>query len=203
MYSGDMELLFGSNNAGKAIEIHEALAGLSVTLRLPRDVGFTEQPEETGTSYAENAIQKARFYRAGTGLPTIADDSGIIIDALQNELGIHTRRWGAGPDASDEVWIAHFLKRMKTESNRRARFVCVLAFAGSDGDVRTFKGVCDGIITAGIESDYLPGLPVSACFRPDGFDTVFSALTIDQKNSTSHRGRAASLFRNHLQKIIG
>lgn len=193
-----MHLLLGTNNAGKVTEISEVLSGLPIALVTPRDLGIDDQPAETGTTFAENALQKARFYFERAGLPTVADDSGIIVEALKNELGLHTRRWGAGPDASDQEWITYFLQRMKKEKNKRAHFVCVLAYIDRHGAEHLFEGRCDGVITESLEADYLPGLPISACFRPDGYDRVFSALSIEQKNSTSHRGKATQAFADFL-----
>ena len=197
-----MRLLLGSNNEGKIIEIADVLKGLPIEIVTPKDLSIGDSPEESGSTFEENAIEKARFYFERGKLPTIADDSGIIVEALQDELGLHTRRWGAGPLASDEEWIEFFLKRMKNEKNKRARFVCALAYIDPLGVPSAFEGHCEGIITPTLEADYLPGLPISACFRPDGFESVFSALTIEQKNSTSHRGKAANLLRKHLQVTL-
>ena len=192
-------ILIGTNNQGKFIEISEVLGNLDFDLLMPKDVEISADPEETGETFEENAKQKARFYHRESALPTIADDSGIIIEALQDELGIHTRRWGAGPAPSDEEWIEHFLKRMKDEPNKRAHFVCSLAYMDMEGNLNAFEGLCNGVITEELEADYLPGLPISACFKPDGHDAVFSALSIEQKNSSSHRGLATHALRKFLK----
>lgn len=194
-----MKLLIGTKNKGKIIEIAEALAGLSIRCIGAHEAGISEDPVEEGSTFAENALQKARFYRARAMLPTLADDSGIIVEALKSELGIHTRRWGAGPDASDEEWITYFLSRMEREPNRRAQFVCVLAYIDADGIEHLFEGTCDGVITESLEADYLPGLPISACFKPDGYDCVYSAMKVEQKNCTSHRGRAVNQLAEFLR----
>jgi len=194
-----MQLLIGTNNKGKHIEISEVLGNLDLELLTPSDLKIAIDPEETGSSYAENALIKARhFYEHGGCIPTIADDSGIIIEAIQGELGIHTRRWGAGADASDEEWIEYFLKRMESESNRKARFVSNIAYIDASNTEHIFEGICEGIITPTLEADYLPGLPISACFKPESFDVVYSAMSIDQKNTISHRGRAVHALRYHL-----
>ncbi|MDD3896545.1 MAG: non-canonical purine NTP pyrophosphatase [Candidatus Peribacteraceae bacterium] len=193
-----MQLLIGTNNHGKFIEISEVLSGLPIAPVRPADIGIAGDPEETGNTFAENALQKARFFRSLSNLPTVADDSGIVVEAIANELGLHTRRWGAGPSASDAQWIEHFLKRMEKEANKRAHFLCTLAYIDANGDEHVFEGKCSGIITATLEADYLPGLPISACFKPDGCDSVFSALKVEQKNSTSHRGKAAHALRQFL-----
>jgi len=193
-----MQLLIGTNNAGKIIEISEVLKGLPLHILSPKHLKIAGAAPETGETFEANALEKARFYFERTQLPTVADDSGIVVEALKDELGLHTRRWGAGPQATDSEWIAHFLERMKEEENKRAAFVCVLAYVDPLGATYTFEGRCEGIITPTLEADYLPGLPISACFRPEGHSRVFSALTVEQKNSTSHRGKAAHAFKKHL-----
>lgn len=193
------KLLLATSNRGKITEMREALDGLGLELLDVGDVKTIGEPEETGKTFAENAAQKAHHYFSETGLPTVADDSGIMVEALEGELGIHTRRWGAGPRASDQEWIEHFLERMKKERNKRARFVCALAHMDDKGRLHFFEGSCDGVITNDLEAEYLPGLPISACFQPDGENAVFSALSLEQKNRTSHRGRALTGLREFLQ----
>ena len=186
-----MKLLVATTNKGKVTEIREALEGIPVeTVALHDLPSAPEAPHETGDTFAANAEQKARYYFDALKIPTLADDSGILVEALEDELGIHTRRWGAGPNATDAQWIEFFLDRMRHEKNKRARFVCSIALIDADGMLHTFEGECDGVITDALEAGYLPGLPISACFQPDGFDCVYSAMSIEQKNSTSHRGRA-------------
>ena len=194
-----MRLLIGTNNKGKIIEIAQVLSDLPIEIKAPKDLGIVKMPSETGETFEENALQKARFYFDQSGCPTVADDSGIEVDALVGELGIHTRRWGAGPEASDEEWIAYFLKRMNGEKNRKARFVCALAYIDADGAVHGFRGTCEGVITRTLEADYLPGLPISACFKPDGCERVYSAMSIEQKNRTSHRGKAVHQLADFLR----
>jgi XTP/dITP diphosphohydrolase len=195
-----MDLLLATSNTGKVCEMREALDLPGLTLLDLRDVPPVGQPEETGKTFAENAVQKARYYHEHARLPCVADDSGIHVAALEGELGIHTRRWGAGPKASDAEWIAYFLDRMKHETDKRAEFVCALAYIDAEDALHMFEARCTGIITGKLEADYLPGLPVSACFKPDGEDAVFSALTIERKNATSHRGKALLQLREYLQE---
>jgi XTP/dITP diphosphohydrolase len=192
-----MKLLLATSNAGKITEISECLEGLSVEIVTPDTFGIS-QPDETEDTFEGNAVQKAKYYFEKSGIPSLADDSGIVVEALQKELGVHTRRWGAGPEASDEEWIAYFLDRMEKEENKRASFVCVLAHVEAGGRIHTFEGRCSGVITDELEADYLPGLPISACFRPDGFDLVYSAMTVEQKNAISHRGKACRKLREFL-----
>ncbi len=194
-----MQLLLGTNNRGKVIEMTEVLSGLPIKLLTPELLKLRSDPEESGSSFRENALIKARHFFGLSKLPTLADDSGIVVEALENELGVFTRRWGAGATASDEEWIEFFLERMKREQNKKARFVCCLSFIGQDGSEHLFEGFCDGVITDTLKASYLPGLPISACFKPNGFDCVYSAMSIDQKNSTSHRGKAMKKVREFLK----
>lgn len=197
-----MQLLLGTNNHGKVVEIQSALLSLPVNIVIPQDLGITDAPEETGETFFENAQQKAQYYFEKGNIPTLADDSGIIVEALSGELGIHTRRWGAGKDATDEEWIAYFLERMSREDNKRARFLCTLVYIDTEAKEHTFEGRCDGIITEHLEADFLPGLPISACFKPLGYDHVYSAMSPREKNEVSHRGKALLQFADFLSKEI-
>ncbi len=197
-----MQLLLGTNNQGKIVEMTEVLSALPIELLTPKHLNVHGDVEESGKTFRENAILKARHFFRASKLPTLADDSGIIVDALSGELGVETRRWGAGSLASDEEWISFFLKRMAREKNKKARFVCNLCFIDEDGLEHLFEGSCDGNITEKLEADYLPGLPISACFQPDGFECVYSAMSIEQKNSTSHRGKAMESVKKFLEKKV-
>ncbi len=197
-----MKLLLGTNNKGKIIEMTEVLSGLPLTLLTPGELKLNADVDETGQTFQENSLIKARHFFQASQLPTLADDSGIVVDALKNELGVSTRRWGAGLTATDEEWISFFLERMKKEKNKKARFVCCLSFIDELGSEHVFNGTCDGVITEALEATYLPGLPISACFKPDGFSCVYSAMSIEQKNSTSHRGRAMKKMKEFLKKTL-
>lgn len=198
-----MRLLLGTNNKGKAIEMAEALSDLPIDVVTPEELGIHEKPEETGTTYMENAILKARFFHTlSGGLPTVGDDSGFIVEALTGELGIHTRRWGAGPDATDKEWIDFFLNRMANETNRRASCVCALAYIDAQGIVHGFEGKSDGTLTTELECETLPGLPFSGVFRIDGWDRVFGAMPLADKNRVSHRGKALIPFQQHLKQSL-
>ena len=193
-----MRLLVGTGNQGKFIEIGEALRSPGLELVLAEASQVRAMPPEEGVTFADNALLKARYYAKQSGLPTIADDSGIIVDALKDELGIHTRRWGAGAAASDSEWITYFLRRLEREKNRHARFVCAIAYVDPKSRAHVFEGTCTGVITPTLEAAYLPGLPISACFKPKGYDRVYAALSIEEKNSVSHRGRALQKLASHL-----
>lgn len=177
------------------------LAPLPIELLSLRDVPHIEPlAEETGQTFEANARQKASYYASASGMLTLAEDSGLLVDALPGELGVFTRRWGAGEKATDQEWITYFLQRMERETNRGAEFVCTAAL--DDGKLQhIYTGVCRGSITPTLDQGYLPGLPLTGCFVPEGFTTVFSRLTLEQKNACSHRGRAMQQVFHHLSAL--
>jgi len=216
-------VLIGTSNPGKHGEIMEVLGGLPVAFLRPSDLGLNGDIDENGETYEENAEIKARHFYSQCGFLTLAEDSGIIVDALAGELGVKTRRWGAGGDASDEEWIKHFLEVMRNvpAHKRTARFVCCAAVIGGVGpegaegdgagsvagssfqnEVRFFRGETEGIITNDLEVPIIPGIPLSSCFRPVGFDRVYAALSVGEKNGISHRGKAMRAAKDYLEQKI-
>lgn len=196
-----MKILIATHNFGKYKELMEVLEDLPFKFVSLNDEKIEEDVEENGETYEENAIIKAEFFGRKTNLPTIADDSGIILDALAGELGVKTRRWGAGAKASDEEWLKYFLDRMASERNRNAEFISVVAFYRSNERTLTFRGECKGAITSEPQVDLEPGIPLSAVFLPEGKDKVFSALSKNEKNAISHRGKAIKQCYEYLTKL--
>jgi len=195
-----MRLLLGTANTGKAIEIRSALTPLALELVTPADLGIFDDCEEPHDTLRENALFKARFYfERGGGIPTIAEDTGLYVDAIVDELGVKTRRWGAGEHATDDEWLAFFLKRMEHEEDRNAKFVCALAYIDIDGNELIFEGDSCGTITREPRAPYLPGLPVSSVFLHEEYDRVFSALTHEEKSAVSHRGKAIAQFMHYVK----
>ncbi len=193
-----MKILIATKNPGKFEEIREMLTGLDAEFVSLEDLGITEDFKEGSHSFEENALGKARFFHEKTGLVTVADDSGIFVETLAEELGIKTRRWGAGEEASDEEWLEHFMKRMETESNRKAEFVCAAAYV-SGGEEKVFKAETVGVITKTVEVSVKAGIPLSSVFKAEGCGKVFAALSTEEKNQLSHRGKAFVLLKNYLQ----
>lgn len=192
-------------------------AGLNFRLSFLGDMvaagsGFNDDDfAEDGKTFEENSRKKAEYYfeklndRFEPGkLLVLGEDSGIIVDVLVGELGIKTRRWGAGEQASDEEWIKYFLERMKGVSveERGAEFVCSACLKGVNSGgkeiLENFLGKTRGVITDGLEASLRPGIPLSSCFRPEGFDRVYAALTVEEKNKISHRGKAMKGVREFL-----
>lgn len=192
------KILIATHNSGKFKELMEVLEDLPFKFVSLNDEKITEDVEETGSSYEANAIIKAEFFGKMTGLPTIADDSGIHVDALQGELGVKTRRWGAGAKATDQEWLDYFLKRMSTEENRRAEFVTNIAFWRPDEEILTFEGQCLGHILDTPPCPLEPGIPLSSVFLPEGKDKVYSQMSTDEKNEISHRGKAIKKCHEYL-----
>lgn len=178
------------------------LKTLALELLSPVDLGIEGSPPEDFETLKENARSKARFYfERGGGTATLAEDTGLYVDALKDELGVKTRRWGAGPDATDEEWLAYFLRRMEHEENRSAKFVAVVAYIDADGNEYVFESEARGTILREPQATPLPGLPVSSVFVPEEYDVAFSALTHEQKSAVSHRGRALLKFMKHLNAV--
>lgn len=201
-HHSSVKILIATKNPGKFEEIREMLSPLGADFVSLADVGIREDFSEEGVSFEENALGKARFYfelleaqarlnstQSATNVAVITDDSGIFVEALGDELGIKTRRWGAGQAASDKEWLAHFMERMAKEKNRKAKFVCAAAFV--DGvQEKVFLGETEGSITERVESPVKVGIPLSSVFKPLGQRKVFATLSAAEKNKLSHRGKA-------------
>jgi XTP/dITP diphosphohydrolase len=186
------KVLIATSNKGKFREMMEVLGTLPYDFLRLDDLGIAGDCDESEESFEGNALLKAHYYAQKSGLVTIAEDSGILVDALEGQLGVKTRRWGAGEKASDEEWIQFFLEKMKDVpfQHRGAKFVCCSAIVDLNQKEYLFRGETPGVITQGLEAPIYHGLPLSSCFKAEGQDVVYSALTPEQKNTVSHRGKA-------------
>lgn len=193
------KIIIATTNKGKFNEIMEMLSPASNVQFEPLPSGI-EAPVESGSSYHDNALIKAKHYHLQTGLPVIAEDSGIEVEALKNQLGVQTRRFGAGETASDEEWLNHFLDVMKNEKNRSASFICVTCIMVDTENFVFFDGKCDGALTSAPEAPIENGIPLSSCFKPEGSSVVYSKLSKNEKNAVSHRGKAMLQLKNYLLK---
>jgi XTP/dITP diphosphohydrolase len=197
-----VRLLVATRNRGKLREYQELLAGLPVELTYLGGEGIVEDVEETGSSFAENAVLKAQRYALISGLVTLADDSGLEVDALGGEPGVHSARY-AGPGASDEDRYRLLLEKMQhvPPDERGARFRCVIAVAEPRGGTYTADGVCDGEIAFGPEGDF--GFGYDPVFLPRGRGRTMAQLPPEEKNRISHRARAAQAMRPVLERLVG
>lgn len=184
-----MKILIATGNPGKFKEIAGILAELNHEFVSLSDLKIDSKFEEIGDTFEEIALAKAKHFSFLSGLPTIADDSGIFVSALAEELGLKTRRWGAGEKATDVEWLEFFMKRMENEKDRSAKFVCAAAFVNGD-DIFGHIEHTEGVITSEVEAEIKSGLPLSSVFKPVPYDKVYSALSDEEKNKISHRGKA-------------
>ncbi|MBU1992501.1 MAG: non-canonical purine NTP pyrophosphatase [Patescibacteria group bacterium] len=195
------KLLIATKNPGKFGEIKGVLSGLPFEFLFLGDLDedFGDVSED-GETFYDNAFLKARYFADKAGLLTLAEDSGILIDAFPGEFGVKTRRWGLGEGASDEEWIVYFMEKMKDKGERGARFTCNAVLVDGDS-VWGFEGETPGSITEELMAPILPGLPLSSCFMPEGFDKVYAGLTREEKNEISHRGQAILKVRKFLEEM--
>lgn len=191
------KILLATTNQGKVAELAALLADYAVPV-----IGLADLPqplpdvEETGVTFAENALLKADYYHAQTGYLTLADDSGLEVAALNGQPGVYSARY-AGVGASDAEKIAkllHALREVPVEA-RQARFVCVLALVGA-GVRETFTGVCEGVIAAAPSGT--GGFGYDPVFIEPLSGRSFAELTRAEKAAVSHRGRALAQFRAWL-----
>ncbi len=194
-------LLIASANRGKVAEYRTLLEGLECDLVSLRDVGISGAVEETGTSYAENARIKAVACAAQSGLVTLADDSGLEVDALGGEPGIYSARY-AGDGATDAERVAFLLRKLEgvPAERRGARFVCVIAIASPDGDVTYCRGECPGMIAAAPRGG--GGFGYDPAFLLPDRGLTMAELPPGEKDRVSHRGRAAALARGVIRGFI-
>lgn len=201
-----MKLLVATKNPGKFSEIAEVLGSLTVELLSLRDLGLNDEVEEHGDTHESNAVLKARFFYKKTNLPTLGEDSGIYVDAFPGELGVATRRWEGLHHATDKEWVEYFLKKMEEvpAEKRTAKFVCVAALIFDNTSFEKphiFSGETHGVITPQLEAPLKTGIPISSCFRPVGCQKVYAALSVEEKNRVSHRGKAMRKLFEFLKKV--
>ncbi len=184
------KLLIATANKGKIAEYRYLFEGLPFELVTPVDEGINARVEEGHNSMEENARHKAVFYARSSGLTTVADDSGLEVDALGGEPGIHSARY-AGEAASDRDRIIYLLSKLVgiPWEERTARFRCVIAVAIPEGMLETCEGECEGIIA--FEAKGENGFGYDPIFYLPEFDKTMAELSLEKKNQIIHRARAA------------
>ncbi|MBC12847.1 MAG: non-canonical purine NTP pyrophosphatase, RdgB/HAM1 family [Rhodothermaceae bacterium] len=186
-----MRLVLATRNPGKVAELQARLGPLGVDLVSAADLGAPEVVEDADTLRG-NADKKARALARHTGLPALADDTGLEVDALGGAPGVYSARF-AGPDADDAANRRKLIADLDGIADRAARFRTVLVFVDRDGQALAFDGVCEGVITEGEVGD--GGFGYDALFRPaDGDGRTFAQMSTAEKNRISHRGRALDAF---------
>ena len=190
-----MRLLLGTGNADKIAEYRDLLAGLPLTLVLPGELDpVPADPPEDAPTYRENAVAKALAYARASGLPAVADDSGLEVEALHGATGVRSRRYFG--DVSSEERNAKLLALLDGAAGRAARFVCVIALADPQGATAVFEGTVRGAIAA--EPRGVHGFGYDPVFVVLDGPRTMAELSPAEKHRVSHRGRAAALLRAHL-----
>lgn len=190
------ELVIATKNKGKIEEFRAMLEKKGIQVKSLLDYPNLPDVEETGQTFYENAVLKAETISQLLNKPVVADDSGLSIDALNGEPGVYSARY-AGNEKDDQKNIQKVLKKMEGVENRKARFICVLAFAAPDLETMTVEGVCEGQITTETRGDN--GFGYDPIFLVDGKEKTMAQLEQFEKNEISHRAKALK----KLEKLIG
>lgn len=193
------KLVIASHNQGKVREIRALLAPYGIEPVSAGDLGLPE-PEETGTTFADNALIKARASAEGAGLVALADDSGLCVDALGGDPGVYTADWAETPKGRD--WhlamakVEEKLKALGPDVDRSAHFVCTLALCWPDGETALFEGRVAGHLTWPPRG--ILGFGYDPVFVPDGYDQTFAEIEPEAKHAISHRAEAFKKLVNAL-----
>ncbi len=194
-------LLLATTNKGKAAEYRDLLRGLDLEIVTLEQAGINREADEKYNTFEENARHKAVFYAGLSGLLTLADDSGLEVDALSGEPGVRSSRY-AGDNATDEERVDYLLNKLENVPlpERTARFRCVIAIAKPGGDVETVEGMCEGYIAR--EPKGGNGFGYDPVFYLPEYGRTIAELPAQIKNRISHRGRAAAMARIILGNLV-
>ena len=194
-----MRFVLATHNPGKLREMGEILKDFGIEVVSPKDLGITVDVEETGSTFAENAMLKAKAICKAADLPAIADDSGLCVDALNGAPGVYSARYG-GEGLDDRGRYMLLLSSLRGAPTRAAHFACAVACAFPNGDTLTAEGRCDGSIA------YAPlgegGFGYDPVFLLPGTGKTFGQLTQEEKSAVSHRGRALKDFAGKLETYL-
>ena len=193
-----MKLVLASKNQKKLVEMRDILSHMGVEVCLQSDVGVDVDVEETGTTFEENSLLKARAVMEASGLPAIADDSGLCVDALGGAPGVYSARYG-GPGLDDVGRYRLLLENMKGQP-RGAKFVSVITCCVPNGDVLTARGECPGTIAFAPMGE--GGFGYDPVFFIPSLKKTFAQLTPEEKNAISHRGKALEQFQKELERYL-
>ncbi|MBE7059986.1 MAG: XTP/dITP diphosphatase [Ruminococcaceae bacterium] len=191
----DCKIVAATNNKNKLREFKEILSPLGYQIVSLKDLGIEIEVEETGKTFEENSMLKAKAILEATGMASLADDSGLEVDALGGEPGIYSARYCEGSDADR---VAFLLDKMKDvpDGKRSARFVSAITLMFTDGDIVTARGTCEGKIAH--EPAGKNGFGYDPIFFVESYGKTFAELSPEQKNMISHRGNALSELQRQL-----
>ena len=191
-----MKFVLATHNPNKIREMGAILGQFGVEVVSPKDLGITVDVEETGSTFAENAMLKAKAICELAKLPAIADDSGLCVDALNGAPGVYSARYG-GPELDDTGRYRLLLENLRGQTPRTAKFVSVITCCFPNGDVITARGECPGTIAFAPMGE--GGFGYDPVFFIPGLKKTFAQLSAQEKNAISHRGRALALFQQKLK----
>jgi XTP/dITP diphosphohydrolase len=192
-------LVIATRNKGKTKEIKNLFKDFPVDIKDLDDFGPIPHLEEDGDTFDENAYKKASFAARILGMPALADDSGLMVEALKGAPGVHSARY-AGENATDEQRYLKLLSEMEGRTNRKAAFECVISIAVPTGPALTYEARCEGLITevpAGSN-----GFGYDPVFYYPPYKKTFAELTRQEKNRVSHRGKALAELKDEFDKVL-
>lgn len=194
-----MKMVLASKNAHKLAEMRDILSAQGVEVVLESDVGVDVDVEETGTTFEENALLKATAVMEASGLPAIADDSGLVVDALNGAPGVWSARYG-GPGLDDVGRYRLLLDNMRGQLDRRCKFVSAICCRFPNGDTVTARGECPGALAYAPKGE--DGFGYDPVFFVPSLKKTFAELTAAEKNAISHRGVALAEFSRNLTDYL-
>ena len=192
-------LVIATRNKGKIKEIQGLLKGFPVDIKSLDDFGPIPEVEEDGKTFDENAYKKAAFAARVLGYPAMADDSGLVVDALEGRPGVHSARY-AGENADDMDNCEKLLKEMAGQKNRKAAFECVISIAVPTGAALTYEGRCEGLIHEKIQGK--SGFGYDPLFFYPDFGKTFAEIPMEEKSLVSHRGKALREVAEEFDKVL-
>ena len=195
----DRPLVLATKNEGKIAEFKGLLAHFDIEIRSLKDFGPIPLVEEDGETFEENAVKKARFTARVLGLPTLADDSGLVVKSLGGMPGVLSARYG-GEGATDEENNLKVLKAMEDIEDRAATFVCVIAIAVPGGASLLYEGTCDGLISQKLTGNQ--GFGYDPLFYYPPLEKTFAQMSGEEKNRISHRGKAMAKLGEEFEKVL-
>ena len=194
-----MKLVLASKNQKKLVEMNDILSHLGIEVCSEANAGVDVEVEETGSTFEENSLLKARAVMEASGLPAIADDSGLCVDCLSGAPGVYSARYG-GEGLSDEDRYKILLENMRGQLTRTAKFVSVITCCFPNGDVLSARGECPGTIAYAPMGD--GGFGYDPVFFVPELKKTFSQLAPEEKNAVSHRGKALESFKEKLEEYL-
>ena len=192
-------IVIATRNKGKKSEISDLLKGFPVDIKGLDDFGPIPHIEEDGDTFDENAYKKASLTARILGFPALADDSGLLVEALGGAPGVLSARY-AGENATDEQRCQKLLQEMEGKTNRKAAFECVISIAVPTGPALTYEARCEGLIAE--QPSGSNGFGYDPVFYYPPLNKTFGELTIEEKSRVSHRGKALGEFKDELDKVM-